>query len=450
MILKFPKKIYLVGIKGTGTSSLAVLLKKLGHKVSGSDTSEKFFTEAQLKKNKIPYFEIFDAKNVVREKPDLVVASTAYSENNPEIAEAKSLGIKFVSYPEMVGQISKSLRSVAICGSHGKTTTTSMLGSIMESGGQTLTLTGTTAEKLNQKVVKPKFFVFEADEYQNKLQHYWPRKVILTNIDFDHPDFFKNKKHYFKTFQEFVVKILENKGLIVFNFDDPQSRSLFKKLNGNFLSYGFGRSADSQIKNVNKELNSFSLFHKGKEFIKLELGVYGRHNILNASASAIMALRLGIKKEVIQKALKNFSGAKRRMELVPNKNFTVIDDYGHHPTEISATLAAIRNKYPDKKIVTVFHPHTFTRTQALFKEFGKSFKDSDLTIVLNIYTSARESAGKIHSRDLVNEIKKNGSKAVYQPTIFEAAGHIKNKIKKGSLVLTIGAGDVWKLTNLIK
>ncbi len=431
-------------------SSLAVLLKKLGHKVSGSDTSEKFFTETQLKKNSIPYFEGFNASNIIHKKPDLVVTSTAYGENNPEIAEAKSLGMKILSYPEMVGQISKKLHSIAVCGSHGKTTTTSMLGSIMESSGKTLTLTGTVAENLNKRTDKPKFFVFEADEYQNKFQYYSPNKVILTNIDFDHPDFFKSKQHYNKTFKNFAVKILKNKGLVLFNISDIACQKMFKKLKGNFLSYGFSRSAGFQIKNVNKELNSFSLFSKGKEIISLELGVYGQHNILNATASAIMALQLRVKKELIQKALKKFSGAKRRIELVPNKNYIVIDDYGHHPTEISATLVAIRNKYPDKKIVTVFHPHTFTRTKVLLKEFGKSFGNSDLTIVLDIYASARESVAQIHSKDLVKELEKNGAQAIYQATIPEAAAYIKNKIKKNSLILTIGAGDVWKLHKMIK
>src|SRR3989344_3773140 len=219
------KKIYMIGIKGTGMSSLAVLLKKLDYKVTGSDTAEKFFTEAQLKNDSIPYFETFDAKSIVRQKPDLVVASTAYGENHPEIAKAKNLEIETISYPEMVGRISKDLNSIAICGSHGKTTTTSMLGYIMEENHQTLTLTGTVAESLNTENVRPKFFVFEADEYQNKFQYYSPNKVILTNIDFDHPDFFKNKNHYNKTFKGFVAGILKNKGFVLFNFDNTAARN---------------------------------------------------------------------------------------------------------------------------------------------------------------------------------------------------------------------------------
>src|SRR3989344_6411811 len=443
------KKIYMIGIKGTGMSSLAVLLKKLDYKVTGSDTAEKFFTEAQLKNDSIPYFEVFDAKNIVRQKPDLVVASTAYGENHPEIAKAKNLEIETISYPEMVGRVSKSLNSIAVCGSHGKTTTTSMLGYIMEENGQTLTLTGTVAENLNTKKVNPKFFVFEADEYQNKFRYYLPNKAILTNIDFDHPDFFKNKKYYAKTFKDFTVRILKNKGFILFNFDNAAARKLFKSLNGDLSSYGFHKNSDFQVKNINQDLNSFSIFYKNKELINLELEVYGKHNILNAAASAIMALKCGIKKGMIRKKLKKFGGVKRRMELIPNPSYIVIDDYGHHPTEISATLAAVRNKYPDKKIITVFHPHTFSRTQALFREFGKCFKNSDLTIVLDIYASARENVGKIHSKDLVKEIKNNGQKAIYHPNIAEATKYVKNKIKKGSLILTIGAGDVWKMKDLL-
>lgn len=445
-----PKKIYLVGIKGTGMSSLAVILKKMGHQVTGSDTPEKFFTESQLHKNNIKFWEGFDENNVIKAAPDLVIFSTAYNQNHPEIASAKKAKIKAISYPEAVGWISKHLTSIAIAGSHGKTTTTAMLGSIMQSNRRTVTLTGTVADQLDNKVKKPAYFIFEADEYQNKFEFYNPPYLILTNVDFDHPDYFKSKKHYLQTFQAFVAKILKNGGTVLYGYDSSPARAIFKKLSGKISSYGFHPKSDYQIQPVNVALHQFSVFHDNKELFSLHLTVYGKHNIMNASAAAIMAARLGVPAKVIRPELKNFTGVKRRMEMVPSEKYVIIDDYGHHPAEIQATLAAVRNRYPKQNLVAVFHPHTFTRTKTFLKDFGRSFKDADLTIVLDIYGSARETRGTIHAREVVKEIQKNKSKAVYQPTVKEAAAYIKKSVALGSLILTIGAGDVWKLTDLIK
>ena len=448
------KKIYLIGIKGTGMSSLAVMLKNLGYKVTGSDTKEKFFTESQLKKNKIKYFEKFSFLNIRKSNPDLIITSTAYDDKNQEILQSKKSDKKIITYPEAIGYLSKDLKSVAICGSHGKTTTTAMLGKIM--GDLAITLVGSIAETSKNK--SPNFFIFEADEYQDKFRHYFPKNLILTNIDYDHPDFFKTESQYVKTFKKFINKVLDKNGFIIYNHDDSFSKNLFKKQAKNTLNFGLSDGAQYQVKNINDGLNEFEIFKSKKKIIGLELNVYGKHNILNSAAAVLMALHLGIKKETIQKKLLKFKGAKRRMEVIPSKKYLIIDDYGHHPTEISATLSAIRNKYKNKNIVTIFHPHTFTRTKALFKDFGKSFKDSDLTIVIDIYPSARETlsinsgqeAGGVHSKDLVKEIIKNKSRAIYQSTIPDAAKYIKKNVKNGSVILTIGAGDVWKLCNLIK
>jgi UDP-N-acetylmuramate--alanine ligase len=440
------KTIYMIGIKGTGMSSLAVLLKKMGYEVTGSDSSEKFFTETQLQSNDIPYYDGFDSAHL-KPKPDLIVVSTAYNERNPEFSEAKLLQIPMISYPEAVGEISKTLTSVAVCGSHGKTTTTSMLGAIMETSHETITLTGTVAEGLNTKMDKPKFFIFEADEYQNKFQYYGPANVILTNIDFDHPDYFTDLKHYKKTFQDFLTRTLDTQGYVLYNHDDALAREM---MNSRAESYGFDAESTYLITDVSDDLAGYIIKKDNNELLKIRLSVYGNHNILNSAAAAIMALHLGIPPDQIQQALALFTGVKRRMEIIPSENYIIIDDYGHHPTEIIATLHAIRNKYKDAQIVTVFHPHTFTRTKALLKEFGAAFKDSDLTLVLDIYPSAREITGTIDTKEVVAEIKKNGSNVIHTPSIPEAAEYIKKNVKKGSVILTIGAGDVWKLCALIK
>lgn len=445
MLLEKANKIYLVGIKGTGMSSLAVLLKNLDYKVTGSDTDEKFFTEEQLKKNKISYFENFDPQNIIKINPDLVIFSTAYKENHIEIATAKKSKISAISYPQAIGLISKNLNSVAVCGSHGKTTTTSMLAEI--ASNKAISLIGTAVES-SKKNKKTKLFIFEADEYQNKFRYFSPQKAILTNIDFDHPDFFKTKAQYIGIFRKFISKILDKNGFVIYNYDDKNSRKFLSRTNS--VSFGFNEKSDYHIRNVNRELNKFDIYKNEKKILDVFLKVYGKHNILNATAASLMALELGISKEEIKKYLKEFKGAKRRMETISSKKYIIIDDYGHHPTEIRATLEALRNKYQKKKIISIFHPHTFTRTKIFFNDFGKSFKDSDLTVVLDIYPSAREKAGGVHSKNLVKEINKNKSKAVYIPNIPQAAKFIKNNIEKGSVILTIGAGDVWKLCNLIR
>lgn len=448
MLSKNIKKIYLIGIKGTGMSSLAVLLKKLGYQVSGSDTAEKFFTETQLKNSKIPYTEGFSAGHIKKAKPDLVITSTAYNERNPEIAEAKILRSRMMSYPEAVGAISRQLISIAVCGSHGKTTTTSMLGWIMQSNGATSVLTGTVADDITKNNHgKPSFFVFEADEYQNKLQHYSPAAVILTNIDYDHPDYFKNKTSYLAVFKEFTEKILKQGGFVLYCAEDKLTSKLLRG-KPNTHSYGFSKRADYRIELGKKK--DFTIRQNGDHLADIKLSVFGNHNILNATAAAVMAMRFGIPPDATAGRLASFKGVKRRMELVPSKKYTIIDDYGHHPTEIRATLSAIREQNPKAHITAVFHPHTFTRTKALIKDFGKAFKDANLTLVLDIYPSARETASGIHSEDVVRELAKNKAKAVYTPSIPDAAAYIKHHIPKGSIVVTIGAGNVWQLCELIK
>ncbi len=447
MVNQSIKKIYLIGIKGTGLSSLAVLLKKMGYVVSGSDTAETFFTESQLKSNHISYHNGFSTDHI-NTRSDLVIYSTAYGDSNLEILQAKKLRIPLLSYPEAIGWISQNLISVAVCGSHGKTTTTSMLAWIMQYNDRTAALVGTVAD-LNKKIKDPTHFVFEADEYQDKLQHYNPLHVILTNIDYDHPDFFKTEKQYTETFHRFATRILKQKGFILYNHDDKATQDTLKKLKGDLRSYGFSSEAGFQVIPT-KNLDGFSVTVRSKKLLSISLSVYGRHNILNAAAAAIMALRLNVPTNIIKQRLKTFTGIKRRMEIIPSKNYLLIDDYGHHPTEIRATLSALRHHYPKHTIVAVFHPHTFTRTKTLLKEFGRSFSDVDRVIVLDIYASAREKAGGVHATDLVKEIKKDGVVAIHCPTIPEAAEYIKKNIPKKSLILTIGAGDVWKLCDLLK
>lgn len=438
-------------------ASLAVALKNLGVKISGSDTKDVFFTDELLRLNKIPFFTDFSEKNLPRDA-DLIIASTAYNDkNNIEVLSAKDSGLPFAVYPEVLGALSAFEESVAICGSHGKTTTSAMLGFIMQrSGTNPHLVVGSMIPQLATYVPRGAGpLIFEADEYQNKFLYYRPKHIILTNIDYDHPDFFPTKKSYFETFKNFTSR-LSPSGTLVYWADDRETKKLLPLVRAKKLSYSFGNGANYQIKDTRHLSNGyfFSLFsatsRSTKKIGDFGLSVFGDHNILNATAAIIMALELGIPVKKIAKLLKEFKGTKRRLEILKKTKINgspciIIDDYGHHPTEIRAIIKTLGEIYPRHKLVCVFQPHTFSRTEALFGDFAKSFKGVDYVLLLDIYKSAREQAGKISSADLAKSI--SGAKAFYTPTLDNVFVQIKKLVKKPSIILTLGAGDAWKLVN---
>lgn len=391
----------MVGIKGTGMSGLALVLASLGIKVTGSDSADSFLLLDQKNFDRagIVITTPFDEKKVPTDA-NAVISSTSHDSKNIELMEARRRGIPVLSYPEIVGMLTEQFKTIAVCGSHGKTTTTNLLAHILQQAGvPILALAGPTSQQvLDHLSQKPKVFILEADEYQNKLQHYFPFGIILTNVELDHPDYFKTEREYQNVFEDFIKKVPPD---------------------GFFID---GRKV------------SYTL---------------GKHNIFNAQLVTLAARKLGLTDDQIEKGIASFKGSPRRMEKVSDDPL-IIDDYGHHPTEIKATLRAIREAYPDKEIWTVFHPHTYTRTKKFLTEFGQSFKDSDHTVVLDIYASAREITGDVSSTDVVYEIKKNGGDAYYCATFDQAAAFLKHKLNKNTLLLTIGAGDVWKLHGLLK
>ena len=480
------KQIYMIGIKGTGMASLAVNLKNMGIRVSGSDSAEVFFTDQLLKKHGIKVLSPFDAGNIPA-GVDLFVSSTAYNNKNPELREVKLRqqkflkynapkrseiphrrtknmsqiskikskwpsgagieirGLPLMTYPEVVGLLSREMRSVAVCGSHGKTTTSALLAYILSRSkiGVLPNVGSTVPQLINYKTKgRPGVFIYEADEYQNKLRLYSADIVILTNVDYDHPDFFKTENEYKKVFKYFIKKIPVN-GLLIYCASDKEALGVAKYAKCRKIGYSLSTSQVDRWKT----------------------NLLGRHNKLNISAAVICAKELGVPGGVIKKAVADFKGVKRRLEIIKKTRLNgreclLIDDYGHHPAEIKATISAIKEAYPKKTLWTVFQPHTFSRTEALFDDFTKCFSGSDKTIILDIYASARESIGppkfsngklrrvnKMHSRDLVN--KMNSRDVVYTPGIKEAAKFLKQKIKTPSIIMTIGASNVWRLHELL-
>ncbi len=484
------KKVHLIGIKGTGMSGLALALAKLGMTVTGSDATDSFLLldPADFRRAGITIYDGFDATHLPAGQagvPDAIIASSSHLTKNVEINKARKLKIPVLTYADVVGMLSEEYRSIAVCGSHGKTTTTNLLAHVLASSKTpTLALAGPTSEQVLEEmmrgganfglsskayrsptgrdssvVISPEIndrfaestkralFVLEADEYQNKLKHYSPFGVILTNIELDHPDYFKTKASYEKVFADFVKRI-PKEGFLIYCADDEACRRVAEKSQAKKIAY--------QIRTVHHAAlgSPFAVLENGKTKGIFRTSLLGEHNALNAAAVVLAARELGIDEQRIQAGLLSFRGSPRRMQKVSDDPL-IYDDYGHHPTEIKATLKALRDTYPDKKIWAVFHPHTYSRTKKFLKEFGASFADADHVIVLDIFESREAHASPRLRRaslpaQVVSEIKKHGIKADYAPTFEDAAKLLKGKLNDKTLLLTIGAGDVWKLHGLLK
>jgi UDP-N-acetylmuramate--alanine ligase len=450
------KKIYFIGIKGSGMVALVEYFDRKGFKVTGSDTHEKFFTDEILKKKLfVKYHEGFDAKHI-KDDIDLVIYSTAYNEkNNEEWKAAKYKMIPMVSYPEMIANLFNEKYGIAVCGTHGKTTTTAMLAEIFRFAG--LDPTAVVGSQVRQwrgsaLVGRSEFMILEADEYQNKIGLYKPQAAILTSADWDHPDFFPTFEEYKSTFAKFVEKIPRHGFLIVCG-DRSETLEIAKSAKCKVISYGFGKDVDMKI--VGHEIREgkqfFSVSMRDKKLGNFEIMLPGQHNILNATAAIAMAHQFNARREKVREALANFEGTSRRFEYIGQRNGAIlIDDYAHHPEEIKATLQAAREFFPKRRIWCVFHPHTFTRTKALLSEFAQSFEDADNVIVLDIYGSAREVQGGVHSKDLVELAKKYHRNVEYIATISEVIHYLSDKISKEDLVIAMGAGNVWEVVEGLK
>lgn len=446
MELKY-KKIYFIGIEGAGTSALAQIYKKLGCEVSGSDRGDHFYGEV-LKKTKIEVHKNFSKKNLPK-IVDLVIYSTAFKDDNPEIKEAKKRGLKLLPYPLALADMFNKKFGIAVCGTHGKTTVTAMSGLLLQKAKLDPTvLVGSLVKnfKGNALIGKSKYFVLEADEYQDKLKYYQPKIVILNNIDFDHPDFFPTIKEYKNVFRKFVKKLNKN-CVVIANFDDENVKIAVNGIKARVI--GFGKNCGEIIYktlNDNNEKNRFNVFFNKKRLGIFELKVLGEYNILNFLPIIALFQIFKINLKVVKKVLADFTGAERRLQKKGRfKNFIIYDDFAHHPTEIKAAIKAVKQNFQDRKIWVIFHPHSFSRTKALLDDFSHSFIMADKVIILDIYGSARENTGNIHSQDLVEKINKNSNKALYIPTIPKAINFLKKNLSGKGVLITMGAGDVWRV-----
>jgi len=461
--------IYFIGVKGVGMTMLAQFLAAAGHKVSGSDIKEVFLTDSVLKKAGVKVLSPFSARHLPA-KIDRIIYSSAYNiQNNPELAFIKRQPERFkkvplLSYAEALAKVFNDHFGLAVCGSHGKTTISAWLGYVLlRAGLKPNVLVGSSVPQFKGSALfgQSKYFVAEVDEYQNKLKYFQPRGVVLTNIEFDHPDFFKTAAAYRQVFADFIKKIPQA-GWLVTSAGDPETKKIKRACRGQIISVGLSGAdwPDYLATNI-KEQGSYQIFHvryKGKDLGEFKVRLIGVHNVSNALMVIAAAAKLGVKIPAIKKALSGFKGTARRAQILGKyRGALIIDDYAHHPTEVKATLKAVREHYRGKNIITVFHPHTYTRTKALFKDFVASFPNTDELIILDIYGSAREKQGGVSSAQLAAAIRRRNKmtgrrQAVrHIPTLKAATKYLRSQLGSGDLLLLMGAGDVFRAgENLIK
>ena len=472
-ILRPGASIYFVGIKGTGVCALAELMHCMGMKTAGSDIAEVFYTDAILKELGVPYYESFDAAHIGGDI-DLLVHSAAYSgESNPEIAEALRRSIPVVSYPEALGLYSAAFDSTGIAGVHGKTTTTAMCGALMQGLKMPAqVLVGSAVANFGGKstlALGKKYFIAETCEYRKHFLAFRPKRVALTAVESDHQDFFPTYESIRDAFVEYC-RLIPAGGELIYCADDPGAAEVAGIIANDgrgvdLIPYGFSADGDNAVSDYRvssyRVENERAFFRIGAFDEELALRVPGRHQALNAAAAIALASVL-LKREsavwdearrlAVKNAFANFSGSKRRAEIIGEAGGVIfMDDYGHHPTAIKTTFEGIRNFYPSRRLVVSFMSHTFTRTAALLDEFAVSLAAADVLFLHKIYASARERFnGNISGKSIFEKIESlsantKNADVYYIDEPMDAFEPLREILKPGDLFLTLGAGNNWPL-----
>lgn len=432
--------VHLVGIKGVGMTALARALFDMGKKITGSDIEKDFITQKSLNEIGAKITNGFDENNFPKETQLLIYSAAHGGNSNPQVIEAKKQSVATLSYGKALQFIFNDKKIIAVSGTHGKTTTTSMLATILYNANLDPSWIIGTGEipdlPANGHFGKGEWAVVEADEYVDepngkpKFLHLNPFGLMIMSLDYDHPDVFPTYKIYLNAFHK-LLKRVNKKGILVAKGDVPYLRKISKGFEGHICWVGYDK------------------LYPGVSHLKIP----GKHNLLNGSFAARMAHEIGIDQKTILKALKSFNGLQRRLENKGEyKNFLVIDDYAHHPEEIRATLNTIKEKYPRRPIVTLFQSHSYSRTAALLNEFGESFKDADYIFIAPIFASARE--GKPDKEiDLASAIRKNHKDvmAVNEEVDFKLKFcQLGKKITQPAVLLTLGAGDIYSWVDSLK
>lgn len=446
--------IHFVGIGGVGMCGIAEVLLNQGYQITGSDLRQSAVTE-RLSDMGAKVFVGHDSENV--EQADVLVVSTAIDENNPEIKSALERRVPIVRRAEMLAELMRFRHGIAVAGTHGKTTTTSLVTSILAEGnfdptfviGGKLNSAGT-----NARLGASRYLVAEADESDASFLHLQPMVSIITNIDADHMSTYDGDFEKLKnTFVEFLHN-LPFYGLAVVCIDDDNVRSILPRISRQFVTYGFSDDADYQAVNLTQD-GMFTRFTvkriNGKSDLDIRMKMPGKHNVLNALAAIAVADDEGVQDDAMQSSLEKFEGVGRRFQVcgefpLDNGNVMLVDDYGHHPRELEVTLEAIRNGFPERRLVMLFQPHRFSRTRDLYEDFVRVLSDADVLLLMDVYPAGEKPIAGADGRSLCGSIRQRGA---VDPVFIERDESVelplKNVLKPGDLLLTQGAGDVGAL-----
>jgi UDP-N-acetylmuramate--alanine ligase len=440
--------IHFVGIGGIGMSGIAELLLNLGYKVSGSDLRRSDITD-RLKSLGGVVFEGHSAGQIAG--ADVVVVSSAIDQTNPEVMAALKASVPVIPRAEMLAELMRLKYSIAVAGAHGKTTTTNLVAAVLAGGGLDPTVViGGKLKSIGSNAVlgQGDYIVAEADESDGSFLRYSPAIAVVTNIDREHLDFYKDLDDIKAVFLSFIDRI-PFYGLAVLCLDNEAVQDLIPQIRKRFITYGSSPQADLQVTDVVcKGLSSkFSVAYQGRALGTVNLSLPGEHNVYNSMAAIVVGLELGIEFEKIKNALEKVEGVQRRLEIKGKaKGVTVLDDYGHHPTEIKTTLTALSQGWPGKRKVVVFQPHRYTRTRALFDDFARSFYQADVLLVLPIYAASEKPIEGVDSRSLCESIQAHGHKDVrYVPDMESAVAALEKLATPQDVVLTLGAGSVYQV-----
>ena len=447
--LKKYKKVHMVGIGGVSMSGIAEILVNFGFQVTGSNNVETETTK-KLEKAGIKVFIGHNEKNIVDQ--DVVVYSAAIKQDNLELVTAKSKNIPIIERADFLGELTRCYKdTITISGTHGKSTTTSMVSlCFLEALKDPSIQVGADIKQLdgNYKVGNSEYFIIEACEYVESFLKFSPKSEIILNIDNDHLDYFKNFENIKNAFVKYV-KLLPDDGLLVVNGDDKNALDLIEYTNATSISYGISnKNTDFFAVNIvfdNNGFPEFDVYAKGEFYGRIKLSIPGMHNVLNALACIALCDYYGINLNSIQKALLSFTGANRRFEFKGTVNgANIYDDYGHHPTEIVATAKALMNKKYNKSWV-VFQPHTYSRTKNLMDDFAKALLNFDNIIILDIYAAREKNTYGVTSKDLADKISSLGKDALYIPDFNDCVKYLKENIHENDIIITQGAGTVTEI-----
>lgn len=419
---------YFIGIKGSGMSSLALILHDKGLKVEGSDITQYTFTQRGLEQAGIPVHP-FDPENI---RPgQTIIAGNSFTDDHPEIKKAHELDLPFYRYHEFLGELIKGYTSIGVAGAHGKTSTTGLLAHVLSGIAPTSYLIG---DGTGKGTPNARFFVYEADEYRRHFLATSPDYAIMTNIDFDHPDYYHDIADVSSAFETFANQV--KKGIFAWG-DDENLRQL--KTDIPIYYYGTGEDDDFQAKNIKRTTkgSQFDVYYREEYLGNYHVPLFGEHNVLNSLAVIAVAYFEDVDLDEIKKELQTFKGVKRRFAERKMADMTIIDDYAHHPSEIRATLDAARQKYPDKEVIAVFQPHTFSRVIALMGDIAAALDNADQVYLTDIFSSAREANGKVTSQDLADKIHKGGE-------ILSVENMSPLLDYHDAVVVFMGAGDIQK------